>query len=149
MASLHFTFFNSTYCFVDFLSMMLLFASYLILFLLLLNSGTVELLIHLTALSVVLSTKPSGSALFKPSRTVCLIVLTAVVVISGMISFFVWAPILIIYYAELVCRCTLCDARTEIEVIANCNTPIFSDTWRMNRHDCVNEATGKQFPNLY
>ena len=132
-----------------FFSMMLLFASYLILFLSLLNPGTVELLIRLTALSVVSSTKPSGSALFKPSRTVCLIVLTAGVVISGMISFFVWAFILIIYYTELVCRCVLCDARTEIEVIANCNTPIFSDVWRMRRHDCVNETTGKQFPNLY
>ena len=28
---------------------------------------------------------------------------------------------------ELVYRCVLCDARTETEIIANCNTPIFSD----------------------
>ena len=68
--------------------MMLLFASYLILFPLLLNSGTVELLIRLTALSVVLLTK-SGIVLFKLSCMVWSIVLTAVVVISAMISFFV------------------------------------------------------------
>ena len=57
-------------------------------FLLLLNSGTVELLISLTASSVVYSTKSSGSVLFKLSRTVYSIVLTVVVVISAMISFF-------------------------------------------------------------
>ena len=69
-------------------SMMLLFASYPILFPLFSNSGTVKLLICLTASSVVLSTKSSGSALLKLSGTVCSIVLTEVAVISAMISFF-------------------------------------------------------------
>ena len=69
--------------------MMLLFTLYLILFPLLLNSGTVQLLIRVTVFSVVLSTKSCGSVIFKLSRTVCSIVLTAVVVISTMISFFV------------------------------------------------------------
>ena len=135
-----------TNCFVDFLSMMLLFTSYLILFPLSLNSETVELLICLAASSVVLLT---NRVLFKLSRTVCSIVLTTVVVISAMISFFVWASILIICKAELVCRCVLCDARTEREVIANCNKPIFSDAWRMRCHYCVNETAGKQFPTYH
>ena len=65
--------------------MMLLFAWYLILFSLFLNSVTAELLIRLTVSSVVLSTKSSGSVLCKPSRTLCSIVLTVVAVISAMI----------------------------------------------------------------
>ena len=65
--------------------MMLLFAWYLILFSLFLNSVIAELLIRLTVSSVVLSTKSSGSVLFKPSRALCSIVLTVVAVISAMI----------------------------------------------------------------
>ena len=57
---------------------MLLFALYLILFLFFFNSGTVELLIRLTTTAVVLSSKFSGSTLYKLFRKVCSIVLTAV-----------------------------------------------------------------------
>ena len=38
----------------------------------------------------------------------------------------------------VVCRCVPCGARTEREVIANWNTPIFSDAWRVSCHYCVN-----------
>ena len=57
---------------------MLLFALYLILFLFFFNSGTVELLIRLTTAAVVLSSKFTGSTLYKLFRKVCSIVLTAV-----------------------------------------------------------------------
>ena len=57
---------------------MLLFALYLILFLFFFNSGIVELLIRLTTTAVVLSSKFSGSTLYKLFRKVCSIVLTAV-----------------------------------------------------------------------
>ena len=57
---------------------MLLFALHLILFLFFLNSGTVELLIRLTTTAVVLSSKFSGSTLYKLLRKVCSVVLTAV-----------------------------------------------------------------------
>ena len=43
-------------------------------------------------------------------------------------------------------HCVLCDVIIESEVIANDNTPTFSDTWRMRCHYSINETAGKQFP---
>ena len=47
---------------------------------------------------------------------------------------------------DRICRCVLCDARTESEVIANFNTAIFSNGWCISCHYHVNETADKEFP---
>ena len=40
----------------------------------------------------------------------------------------------------------MCEARTESDVIANCNTPIFSDAWSMRCYYRFNKKARKQIP---